>query len=197
MEQLIQNLNLFDGIFLAVTLFLAVIACRRGVVNELIHTLIFLAAATAGFIFMNQSTIAADPFNTVFLTTNLGYFLLAAYLFSSFLLGTLGYLMMKDQAPPGLRGRLSAGGLALVKILGAALMLHVWYIAHMPLPHPDRLDPLPALLKNSELVQRSDAPNGFANRLALFFQRQGLLILPIEATTANTPEEQTSSSETR
>lgn len=194
MTDLINAFNLFDGLFLGVTALLVVAACRRGLALESLHTLIYLCAAVAGFIFMQQSADAgADPYNTVFLTINLGYFMLAAYLLTAVVLRMLGGVMMKTTGPTGMRGRLFAGLLALTKIVGTALLIHVWFIAHSPEANPERLAPLPEILRNSELVQRSDA--GFAQSIADFLANHNLVTLP-ETGTDDTSSTETETPET-
>lgn len=173
MLDLINAFNLFDGLFLGITALLVVTACRRGLALEALHTLIYLVAAVAGFVFMHQTNPQTDPYNTVFLTVNLCYFMLAAYLLTSVVLRAVGGMMMKTPGPTGLRGRLFAGLLALTKIVGTALLVHVWFIANSAEAHPERLAPLPDLLRNSELVRRSD--DGFAQAIADFLANQGII----------------------
>ncbi|MFZ2587803.1 MAG: CvpA family protein [Alphaproteobacteria bacterium] len=185
----------FDIALLALTALMVVSACFRGLNKELLHTTLFAGAMVAGVIFLNQTHPSTgtmpetESTQAAFLTLNLAYYAIAAYLLTSVFMKFVGPLLMKDIREIGIRSRLSAGSLALAKIIFTAVMLNTWYIAHAPEPSPTRLLALPEMLQTSQLLQLSDA--GWAQSTAEFLAQQGFLTLPevLPAEAAESPDD--------
>lgn len=187
-----STLSQFDTLLLALTALMVAGACMRGLTKELLHTLIFLGAMVAGTVFMNQTNPqpvagqAGEATQAAFLTLNLAYYALAAYLLTSVFMKFVGPLLMKELHEIGLRSRLSAGCLALTKIMFTAVMLNVFYIAHAPEPNPTRLLALPEVLQTSTLLQLSDA--NWAQTTAEFLAARNIISAPLP--TSETPDDQ-------
>lgn len=167
----------FDMGLIGATLVMVIIACRHGLTRELLHTVLFSGAMVSGTIFMMQTNAPKDATEAAFLSVNLAYFALAAYLLTSVTLKLVAPIMMKTVSDIGLRNRLTSGGLAFMKILVTGVFLNVWYIAHAPEPHPQRLLALPHTLQDSLLLQLSDA--NWADRTAQFLASKGIMNAPM------------------
>lgn len=181
LQTLTQALNGFDITFLIASALAVVLACRRGLGGELLHTLIFLMAMVGGTIFMAQTNPHAGEANestqAAFLSINLAYYALAAFLATSVLLKVLSPLMMKTITDVGLRSRLWAGLICTTKIIATSIFLLLWYAIHAPEPHPTRLLALPNLLQNSYLVQLADG--GWTQSTHFYLADKGVLPPPI------------------
>lgn len=182
LQTITQALNGFDIAFLIATALAVVLACKRGLAGEALHTLIFLMAMVGGTIFMAQTNPtptpqAAESTQAAFLSINLAYYALAAFLATSVLLRILSPLMMKTISDVGLRSRLWAGLICTTKILATSIFLLLWYAIHAPEPHPTRLLALPNILQNSYLVQLADG--GWTQTTHFYLAEKGVLPPPL------------------
>lgn len=181
LQTISQALNGFDIAFLVASALAIVLACKRGLSQETMHTLVFLIAMVAGTIFMAQTNPStpqgAESTQAAFLAVNLAYFALAAFLASSVLLRIFTPLLMKSFSDVGMRSRLWAGILCTVKILATGIFLNLWYAIHAPEPHPTRLLALPEMLQNSQLVQLADG--GWTQSVHFYLADKGVLPPPL------------------
>lgn len=181
LQTISQALNGFDIAFLIAAGLAVVVACKRGLAQETLHTLIFLLAMVAGTIFMAQTNPAtpegAESTQAAFLAVNLSYFALAAFLATSVLLRIFSPVLMKGISDVGMRSRLWAGILCTTKIVATGLFLNLWYAVHAPEPHPQRLLSLPGLLHNSYLVQLADG--GWTQSVHFYLAHKGVVPDPL------------------
>ena len=150
-----NQLNLLDIAFLVFTGASVLLACSRGLGKEMLHTLLFFATLTGAYFFFQTQPIS-DTESIVKMLLNFGYFAISSYFITWVVMKFVAPVFL-DGRPAGVRGRFWAGGLALVKIVGLALGLNLWYAVHSVDAHPQRLNPLPVAMRESVLVQVSDS----------------------------------------
>lgn len=151
----VNQLNLFDLLFIAFTGLSVLTACWRGLGKEMLHTLLF-AATLAGAYFFFQTQEISDTTSVVKMLLNFGYFAISSYFITWAVMKFVAPVFL-DGRQAGIRGRFWAGGLALFKVLALALGLNLWYAVHSIDAHPMRLNPLPQVMRESVLVQLSDS----------------------------------------
>ena len=131
-------------------------ACHRGVGREMLHTVLFAIMVTIGYVlFRNQAGDATTTKDVAFWLVNSMYYIITAYV--------LTWVFMKVTAPLvlgresiGLRSRFWAGVLSLAKLAAVVFGLNLWFAVQSDRPHPERLEGLPPIMRDSDLLRVSD-----------------------------------------
>lgn len=129
-------------------------ACHRGIGREMLHTVMFAILVSIGYIlFKNQQD--NSPSEVVFWVVNSSYYLITAYVLTWVGMKVLSPLVIGTEHV-GLRSRFWAGALCLAKLAVVIIGLNLWFAMHTDDPHPKRLEALPAIMQDSQLVRLSD-----------------------------------------
>lgn len=130
-------------------------ACHRGIGREMLHTVMFAILVAVGYVLFKNQTQAAGPNDVVFWLVNSTYYMITAYVLTWVGMKVLAPLIIGHEAV-GLRSRFWAGILCMAKLATVIFGLNLWFAINSPDVHPQRLNTLPALMRDSVLVQASD-----------------------------------------
>ncbi|NBX86744.1 MAG: hypothetical protein EBQ80_05910 [Proteobacteria bacterium] len=149
--------NLLD-LLIVLGIFSAIIsACFRGLSREMLHTVLFMVAVTAGYLFWRDTVMPTTQQEVAKMAVIGAFFLAAVYAFMWGGMKIVAPLVIGGQHDIGLRSRFWAGALSMVKLAVAIIGLNLWFAVHSPDAHPLRLNSLPELARDSMFVQLSDA----------------------------------------
>ncbi len=130
-------------------------ACHRGIGREMLHTVMFAILVAVGYVLFKNQTQAAGPNDVVFWLVNSTYYMITAYVLTWVGMKVLAPLIIGREGL-GLRSRFWAGILCMAKLATVILGLNLWFAVNSPDVHPQRLNSLPVLMRDSVFVQLSD-----------------------------------------
>lgn len=151
-----NDLLAFDWLVIVTLLGATFAACGRGLGKETLHTLLYLGTLVAGYLYLSAQTAPIDAAATATMLVNLGYYVGTVYILT-WVVMRVGAPLILDGGPLGTRSRFWAGMLCLIKLIATILGLNLWLAVHSPDAHPLRLNQLPPFLRDSTIVQLSDA----------------------------------------
>ncbi len=149
------QLNLFDSLFGLALVGAILLGIMRGNGRETLHTFLFTCSMLVGWLFLRSGELPATQAELARLVVMVGFYAMAMYVFCWALMGVLAPFML-DGLPSGLRSRFWAGAQAILKLILVILGVNLWYATHSFTPVWERLQPLPALLRDSVLINLSD-----------------------------------------
>lgn len=149
--------NLVDALLALGILSSILSACFRGLSREMLHTVLFMVAVAAGYLFWRDTTLPTTQPEVAKMAVSGAFFLAAVYAMMWGGMKILAPLMIGGQHDLGLRSRFWAGALSMVKLAAAIIGLNLWFAVHSPDAHPLRLNSLPEMARDSMLIQLSDA----------------------------------------
>ncbi|RYG58818.1 MAG: hypothetical protein EON60_12230 [Alphaproteobacteria bacterium] len=131
-------------------------ACHRGLAREMLHTVMFAILVVIGYVLIrNKAVQATSADDVIFWLVNSMYYLITAYVLTWVAMKVLSPLVIGREAV-GMRSRLWAGILSLVKLASVVFGLNLWFAVNNTEAHPARLESLPNILRESALVHLSD-----------------------------------------
>lgn len=150
-------------------------ACHRGLGREMLHTVLFAIVVAIGYLLFRNAGNAAED-RTVFWLVNSTYYVITAYILTWVGMKVLSPLMLSGH-DSGLRSRFWAGVLSLAKLATVIFGLNLWFALHSPVPHPERIETLPPIMRNSVLIRMAD---NTTERLYLWLQSNSIVnpVLP-------------------
>lgn len=145
--------NLFDLILATVLLASVLGACMRGLGQEVFHTILFGLALVAGYMVFQFPVGVQSPDIAAGWFKNTLYFVMTAYVMTWALMHTIAPILLGHaHGAPTLRVRFWGGALNLAKVMTVIAGTSLWYAMHTPLPSPQRLEPLPQLMREGLLT---------------------------------------------
>lgn len=130
-------------------------ACHRGIGREMLHTVMFAILVAVGYVLFKNQSEASSANDVVFWLVNSTYYMITAYVLTWVGMKVLAPLILGGESL-GLRSRFWAGVLCMAKLATVILGLNLWFAMNSPDVHPKRLNALPALMRDSVIVQLSD-----------------------------------------